>query len=765
MNKLEGQYKPTILQSAIGEPLRSEQRTNEFLPRALSRVDMLVIFIAIVLFIPNASIVQATQDAGAATYLYWIIGTVTFLIPGAIVAGQLYRFMPVDGSIYVWTHRALGPLWGFFAGFCAWFPGVLVMLATIDIILSLIQGVGTLIYGAQANWLTEPWQQGIIVLFLLLSAGLFSTMPLQRIMKVARVVILAYVIGIFMVGMAGVIWLLSGHSPQVSLTNSTLEFKGQNIVLYGVIVLALLGVEVPLNMGAETKQPNAARLFLRWGPPLVLLAYLLGTFGVMAVVPPGSTALEDSTLIAVKAVFGLPASILLGVIFMSFFAIATVVYNVAFARILFVSALDHRLPPSLAKVNRHAVPHLSTTVQIVIVALISFFTYFIAPLLYNMNATNLTSNIYNVSQATTTVIWCISMVILFLDLPVLLIRFRELFAKKVEQLIAPTWVLYLCAVIGGTASLLGIWTTLTQSWNSQLISNSDWLQYVGTATLVCLVIGLIGSAYPRLLGSLNEQTAAARENARLYTELSQAYDRLSELDQLKDSFLTTASHELRTPLTIVQGYLELLGEIDENVDPEVRRAFLNKARRACDELVLLQANIMDASRIKFDTVTLVTNTLQLKDICSAVVDLFEPLILQQERILEMDIAPDITVRADETRLKQVLRNLIANALRYSPPQTSIQITAKVLPEENMVEIRVIDHGAGIPSDKWEVIFDRFVRLDRDMHGIIRGSGLGLYITRQLVEAMKGMIAVESSSSEGKGSTFLFTLPGAQARAQ
>ena len=127
----------------------------------------------------------------------------------------------------------------------------------------------------------------------------------------------------------------------------------------------------------------------------------------------------------------------------------------------------------------------------------------------------------------------------------------------------------------------------------------------------------------------------------------------------------------------------------------------------------------------------------------------------------MNISPTINVLADETRLKQVLRNLIANALRYSPPQTSIRITAKVLPQEDMVEIRVIDHGAGIPPDKQEVIFDKFVRLERDMHGIIRGSGLGLYITRQLVVAMKGTISVESSGIESEGSTFIFTLPGTE----
>src|SRR6266704_5189393 len=114
-DKLERQYRPTDLQKALGEPLRSEQRTGELLPRVLSRVDMLTIFIVIVLFIPNASIVQATQGAGAATYFYWVVGSITFLLPGAVIAGQLNRFMPVDGSIYVWTHRALGPFWGFFA--------------------------------------------------------------------------------------------------------------------------------------------------------------------------------------------------------------------------------------------------------------------------------------------------------------------------------------------------------------------------------------------------------------------------------------------------------------------------------------------------------------------------------------------------------------------------------------------------------------------------------------------------------------------------
>src|SRR6266568_74886 len=753
-NRLEGQYVPTVLQKAIGEPLRSEQRTGEFLPRVLSRVDMLAIFIAIVLFIPNVSIVQG---AGSATYLYWVIGTITFLVPGVIVAGQLNRFMPADGAIYVWTHRALGPLWGFFAGFCAWFPGVLVLLAASAGIVSLIQGIGTQIAGPNANWLVEPWQQGMVVLSVLLVAGWLSTKPLRLLMTIAKGVVALYLLGIFVVGLAGIAWLLRGHAPEASLSLNLAVLKTPQFALYGVVVLALLGVEVPFNMAAETKKRNAAKLFLRWGSVIVMLAYIIGTFGVMAVVPQGDAGATYSTLTAVGVAFGPPAAILVGIVFIGFFAFVTVIYNVAFARILFVSALDHRLPTSLATVNRSNAPYLATNVQTVIVIAIAIFAYFLGPLLYPEVGTVFSSDVYNVSQATTTVIWCLSMVILFLDLPVLLYRFRGFLVKRSEQLIVPAWLLYFCCGVGGITSLFGIWTTLTSSWDIKNISNNHWAITVSLCALFSLVIGLIGSAYPRLLGNLNEQTAAARENARLYSELSATYAKLSEVDRLKDAFLTTASHELRTPLTIVQGYLELLGEM-EDASPEIRHSFLTKARRACDELVLLQANIMDASRIEFDMATLHSTSISLKDVCTSVVDLFEPLILQEQRQIGIHVAATIQVWADEIRLKQILRNLFANALRYSPPQTPIFITAVEEPEQGIVRIKVIDRGFGVPPDKQEVIFERFVRLERDMHGTVRGSGLGLAITRQLVEAMHGTIALESSGVKGEGSTFSFTLP-------
>src|SRR5207249_3644143 len=238
---------------------------------------------------------------------------------------------------------------------------------------------------------------------------------------------------------------------------------------------------------AETKETNAATLFLRWGPLIVLAAYLLCTFGVMAVVPPSASALTYSTLTAVNMVFGAPIAALVGLIFIAFFIMVIILYNVAFARILFVSALDSRLPTALARVNRHASPALAIMLQTAIALLLALFTYFLGPLLYPTEGVNFSIKVYNVSQAATTVIWCISMIILFLDLPFLLRRFRTLLSKKSEQLIAPAWVLYLCCIVGGLASLLGIWTTLRYSWEAALISDNQWGIIVSACTIACLV--------------------------------------------------------------------------------------------------------------------------------------------------------------------------------------------------------------------------------------------------------------------------------------
>ena len=259
----------------------------------------------------------------------------------------------------------------------------------------------------------------------------------------------------------------------------------------------------------------------------------------------------------------------------------------------------------------------------------------------------------------------------------------------------------------------------------------------------------------RVLGMFANQCAAAMENAQITIALRAAYERQKELDRLKDQFIMTASHELRTPLTAVQGYIDLLEQYNASLSAEERSSFLAKAQRSSDELVLLVGNIMDASRVETDVEQVSLCTVSLASSVMYIVEILEAIMQRENRHVQVNVPAHIMVVADELRLRQVLLNLVGNAIKYSPAGTSVDISAVTRGED--VTLRVRDFGLGVPAADQERLFERFVRLERDMNSPARGTGLGLYISKRLIEAMGGRIWVESSGAPGKGSIFAFTL--------
>lgn len=262
----------------------------------------------------------------------------------------------------------------------------------------------------------------------------------------------------------------------------------------------------------------------------------------------------------------------------------------------------------------------------------------------------------------------------------------------------------------------------------------------------------------RLWGMLASQCAAAMESAQASIALRLAYERQKELDQLKDEFIITASHELRTPLTAVQGYIELLQGYDDQLAPEIRAEFIAKAGRGCDELTLMVNNIMDASRVQEGVEEIQLGQVPLATSVAQVLEIMEAAVRRENRQVSVDIAPDLTIVAEEQRLKQIILNVVGNALKYSEPGTPLEITARPVGDSaTLCELRIRDYGSGVPLEDQQRLFDRFVRLERDMNSPVRGAGLGLFICRQLVEAMGGDIRVESSGNAGEGSTFIISL--------
>lgn len=242
------------------------------------------------------------------------------------------------------------------------------------------------------------------------------------------------------------------------------------------------------------------------------------------------------------------------------------------------------------------------------------------------------------------------------------------------------------------------------------------------------------------------------KEAQRWEEINSKWE---EINYKKDLFITTASHELRTPLTAVTGYIELLRVYNEQLSTTERADFLSKAQRGCNELVLMIGSMMDSSRVMIDINQISLSPVSLATSVMHILEIMGGVISRERRVIRLDVSEGVIVMADEQRLRQIILNLVSNALKYSPEGSSLEMSAIVSDEEVTFCIR--DFGLGIPPADQSRLFERLVRLERDINSPVRGAGMGLFISKQLINAMGGRIWVESSGENGKGSVFAFSL--------
>jgi PAS domain S-box-containing protein len=235
-------------------------------------------------------------------------------------------------------------------------------------------------------------------------------------------------------------------------------------------------------------------------------------------------------------------------------------------------------------------------------------------------------------------------------------------------------------------------------------------------------------------------------------ELRQAYEELKELDRLKSDFVSMVSHELRSPLTNISGAMELMLEEEELSDEYVRK-MLGVVGEQSDRLIRLVQGILDVSRIDAGRLFLDSKEVDVLPLLERVVSSLQATtVFHWFELPRTDQLPPVW--GDEDRIEQIFFNLLDNAIKFSP--SGGQIGIQMEPGDEEITISITDPGVGIASDKKERIFRKFHRLDSDDSRESYGHGLGLYITRGLVEAHGGKIWVESVEEEG--STFSFTLP-------
>ncbi len=544
------------------------------LPAVLNTRDLTVFMLLIILFVSNNN---GVQFGGPATFIYWALGLLTFLLPSAYVTRWLARHIPGQGAPYLWATHIIGAKWSFFAAFCAWIPGVLSVVSAIEAGIVLIQYL-------VPGWFTTPLTQCLAILFVLVIATSLTCLPLRLLKNVLGVLAACYVSVYLVIGLAGAWWLIEGHTSAVNFTRvGGWQINGNITAIYGLVVLALLGVDVPLFMGGEIRGGRAgarrSSRYVWWGVAITMLAYILGTFGIMTVVPVNQAGSMAANVQAVQMVFGNIAGNTVDIILSGSQITITIAYLLMFSRLLYIVALDRRLPTALTKQNRYGVPVYSIIVQGGIVACIAIISFVGIPALFGtlMRPENLAVDIYNILLAGATAMWSFSTAMLFFFVSLMIFRhtrkaphaaLRRMKIGKREKII-----LLAMSLLGTLAALLGIWSTVSSSWIPNLISNRQWSILVWGSVILSLIIGWVGSELPRMRATITEQRRVNDHNILLRTKLEEAYAEqkiivdqqdllLAEVDQL---YRERAQAAITDAITGLPNHRAIMSRLEEEI--------------------------------------------------------------------------------------------------------------------------------------------------------------------------------------------------------
>jgi signal transduction histidine kinase len=298
--------------------------------------------------------------------------------------------------------------------------------------------------------------------------------------------------------------------------------------------------------------------------------------------------------------------------------------------------------------------------------------------------------------------------------------------------------------------LLTLWLTYLFLFDDAVVAGQTFPERAVAGFGFALSFGLVTCWLRRAvdLMLLARERALAAEQERLQQR---------RFNEIKDHFLQQVSHELLTPLTVLTGSLDLLEAHHERMDGPALAELLHMARTSQEELVGLVKQVLDTTHVISEIPLVQSELTDLQELVHKELS----ALSQEERksyTIHVKVPETMMVWTDPTLLRQVLRQLLSNVFKYVPKQTEVTIAATQADPSSQVYLWVQDAGPGIPAQERTQLFEKFGRLKRDQVGTTRGTGLGLYLSKRLVEAMGGRIWVESSGQPGEGSCFCVALP-------
>lgn len=311
--------------------------------------------------------------------------------------------------------------------------------------------------------------------------------------------------------------------------------------------------------------------------------------------------------------------------------------------------------------------------------------------------------------------------------------------------------------------LLGLLLVSDMAWLavvSQMPPSPEW-EHFGTLLLSANILAVVAHGVRlgvyRRLEALRLQDRARQHALELALAEAGQVGEMRRLNQLKTRFMNVAAHELATPMTPIMIQMHLLRRSQEGLPPEARRS-IDMLERGLDRLNVLLRDILDGSRLQADRLPLTLIAMDLREVLEESVEAYEPVARAAGVQVRLESGAALPIEGDAARLTQVVTNLLSNAVKFTPSAGRVIIEAAVVGHDVRVEVR--DEGAGFDPERVDQLFQPFSQL-HEPDGSRRGTGLGLYICRGIVERHGGTIGA-SSAGPGKGARFWFTVPFATA---
>jgi signal transduction histidine kinase len=236
-------------------------------------------------------------------------------------------------------------------------------------------------------------------------------------------------------------------------------------------------------------------------------------------------------------------------------------------------------------------------------------------------------------------------------------------------------------------------------------------------------------------------------------ELFQKNKLLTQVEELKTNFIGMMSHDLKTPLARIQGMIEIMSR-DKNSLSEDQKSALKSIRHSTEDLLNFISTILNFSRLESEGAHLNLKSKDINTIINEVIIKCDDLAQAKNIQITKELEPLFSIKLDPDLIRQVIFNLVENAIKYSPELTEIKIKSEE--KDGSVRVSVADQGMGIPEDELSRLFMKFFRSRKAKNSPIKGSGLGLYLSKYFVELHKGKLS--AISEESKGSTFTIELP-------